>query len=400
MSVIIGSARHDERNSYTNGAKGDSLQTSTPDYKGEVSMQNFYVHKKGWNVLRPKDSSVAHKIAENMKTACNNKNLGYSQSDRYGVIKNGIKTAIPSNCDCSSLVRACVKEASGKDPGDFTTANAIQKLSATGLFEAPFPYSYDTPLHEGDILCTKTKGHIVIVTESSNSRPVTKPLKQMKISKKGLELIKSFESCQLTAYKAVPTEKYYTIGWGHNGADVKAGMVISSAQADAYLAVDIARFEKAVNDTGLNLNQNQFDALISFAYNCGAGNLKKLCEDRTLPQIADKLLAYNKAGGKVLAGLTRRRQAERNLFLSGGANTVLQDNPNRNPYPEPTKNVRLNTRGNDARWVQVALGRKGYKLVVDGICGEKTIAALKDFQSKNNLVVDGICGEKTRKMLI
>lgn len=75
------------------------------------------------------------------------------------------------------------------------------------------------------------------------------------------------------------------------------------------------------------------------------------------------------------------------------------DDPNRNPYTEPTKNVKLNTRGNDARWVQVALGRKGYKLVVDGICGEKTIAALKDFQSKNNLVVDGICGEKTRAAL-
>lgn len=70
-----------------------------------------------------------------------------------------------------------------------------------------------------------------------------------------------------------------------------------------------------------------------------------------------------------------------------------------NPYKEPTKNVKLNTRGNDARWVQVALGRKGYKLVVDGICGEKTIAALKDFQSKNNLVVDGICGKKTREKL-
>ena len=75
------------------------------------------------------------------------------------------------------------------------------------------------------------------------------------------------------------------------------------------------------------------------------------------------------------------------------------DDPDRNPYNEPTKNVKLNTRGNDARWVQVALGRKGYKLVVDGICGEKTIAALKDFQSKNNLVVDGICGEKTRAAL-
>lgn len=315
MGITIGSARHDEKNGYTGGAKGDGLQTSVPDYKGEVSMQSFYVHKKGWNVLRPKDPDIAKRIADNMKAACNNKNLGYSQSDRYGVIKNGIKTTIPSNCDCSSLVRACVKEAAGKDPGDFTTANAINKLSAMGLFEPAFPYNYSSVLYSGDILCTKSKGHIVIVTESSNSRPAAKPLKQMKISKKGLELIKSFESCQLTAYKAVPTEKYYTIGWGHNGPDVKPGMVISNAQADAYLAVDIARFEKAVNDTGLQLNQNQFDSLTSFVYNCGVKNLKNLINNRTLPQIADAMLLYNKSGGKVLNGLVRRRNAERALFL-------------------------------------------------------------------------------------
>lgn len=191
MSVIIGSARRDEKSGYSGGVKGDSVQTSSPDYKGEVSMQNFYVHKKGWNVLRPKDPNIAHKIAENMKSACNNKNLGYSQSDRYGVIKNGIKTTIPSNCDCSSLVRACVKEASGKDPGDFTTANAIQKLSTTGLFEAPFPYSYDTPLHEGDILCTKTKGHIVIVTDGGNPKtgnfdnPYAEPKETIKFGSRG-----------------------------------------------------------------------------------------------------------------------------------------------------------------------------------------------------------------------
>lgn len=315
MGIIIGSARHDEKNGYTGGAKGDGLQTSTPDHKGEVSMQNFYVHKKGWNVLRPKDPDNAKRIADNMKAACNNKNLGYSQSDRYGVIKDGVKTVKPSNCDCSSLVRECVKEASGKDPGDFTTANAIVKLSATGLFEAPFSYVYDTPLQAGDILCTKTKGHIVIVVESSYSRPTAKPAEQMKISKKGIELIKSFESCRLTAYKAAPTEKYYTIGWGHNGADVKPGMVISNAQADAYLAVDIARFEKAVNDTGLQLNQNQFDSLTSFAYNCGTKNLKNLINNRTLQQIADAMLLYNKSGGKVLNGLVRRRNAERALFL-------------------------------------------------------------------------------------
>lgn len=314
MGVTIGSARHDEKNGYTGGAKGDSLQISSQDYKGEVSMQSFYVHKKGWIIIRPISRALALKIAERMKAACNNKFVGYSQNDRYAIIRDGIDSKVPTNCDCSSLMRKCVKEASGVDPGDFTTANAVQKLMATGLFEI-IPYNNGTPLYEGDILCTKTKGHIVAVTDSDTPRPAAKPSGEMKISKKGLDLIKSFETCQLTAYKAVPSEKYYTIGWGHNGADVKAGMVISSAQAEAYLAVDIARFEKAVNDTGLQLNQNQFDSLTSFVYNCGIKNLKNLINNRTLPQIADAMLLYNKSGGKVLNGLVRRRNAERALFL-------------------------------------------------------------------------------------
>lgn len=72
-----------------------------------------------------------------------------------------------------------------------------------------------------------------------------------------------------------------------------------------------------------------------------------------------------------------------------------------NPYPEPTKNVKLNTKGNDARWLQFALNEKGgYKLIVDGIAGPLTIGALKDFQEHHGLVVDGICGVKTRAALI
>jgi len=72
---------------------------------------------------------------------------------------------------------------------------------------------------------------------------------------------------------------------------------------------------------------------------------------------------------------------------------------NRNPYPEPTKNVRLNSRGNDARWVQYALNKKGAHLIVDGIFGVKSVDALKSFQFSHGLVADGICGEKTREKL-
>jgi len=139
----------------------------------------------------------------------------------------------------------------------------------------------------------------------------------MKTSQNGIELIKKFEGCRLDAYKAVPTEKYYTIGYGHYGEDVKKGMVITHAQAEAYLRKDIEKFEKAVNALTFNLNQNQFDALVSFTYNCGAGNLKRLVSNRTLADIPDAILLYNKSGGKVLKGLVRRRKAERELFLKG-----------------------------------------------------------------------------------
>ena len=138
----------------------------------------------------------------------------------------------------------------------------------------------------------------------------------MKISDNGLTLIKSFESCKLKAYKCVSTEKYYTIGWGHYGADVKADMVITQEHADSMLVSDIKKFEKYVNATGLELNQNQFDALVSFTYNCGSGCLKQLTKGRTLKQIGEKIILYDKANGKPLAGLTRRRKAEQALYQS------------------------------------------------------------------------------------
>lgn len=137
----------------------------------------------------------------------------------------------------------------------------------------------------------------------------------MKTSQKGIDLIKQFEGCKLKAYKALPSEQYYTIGYGHYGADVVEGMTISQADADEFLRRDLGKFEKYVEKTDLQLDQNQFDALVSFTYNCGPGNLLKLVAGRTIPQIGTAILKYNKAGGKVLKGLTRRRQAEYNLFF-------------------------------------------------------------------------------------
>jgi len=135
----------------------------------------------------------------------------------------------------------------------------------------------------------------------------------MKISELGLNLIKQFEGCRLTAYK--DSVGVLTIGYGHTKG-VKAGQKITQAEADEYLKQDVVTAERAVNKYKYNYNQNQFDALVSFTFNCGSGNLKKITDNgnRTLAQISARILNYNKAGGKVLAGLTRRRAAEKALF--------------------------------------------------------------------------------------
>lgn len=139
-----------------------------------------------------------------------------------------------------------------------------------------------------------------------------------KLSQVGLDLIKSFEGCRLTAYNPTGKEQYLTIGWGHYGPDVYAGMTITQEQADQMLADDMGSYEDAVNALNIELNQNQFDALVSFCYNCGPGNLRGMCLGRTVAQIATQIPLYNKGGGVVLPGLVRRRAAELELFQKPG----------------------------------------------------------------------------------
>jgi len=143
------------------------------------------------------------------------------------------------------------------------------------------------------------------------------------IGEKGLELIKQFEGLKLETYicpAGVPT-----IGYGTTKIDGKKltiGMQITKEQAEGYLRNDVKVFENHVQRlVKVPLTQNMFDALVSFTYNLGAGNLgrstllKKL-NDRDYGGAAEELLRWNKAGGKVLNGLVRRREAEKALFLS------------------------------------------------------------------------------------
>lgn len=138
----------------------------------------------------------------------------------------------------------------------------------------------------------------------------------MKTSQRGIDLIKQFEGLRLTAYKC--PAGVYTIGYGHTRG-VKRGMKITEEEASAYLTADLRNSEKAVEryDVIYHWNQNEYDALVSFTFNCGATNLRALLRNgrRNRSQIAATLPLYRKAGGKVLKGLERRRAAEKALFL-------------------------------------------------------------------------------------
>ena len=140
-----------------------------------------------------------------------------------------------------------------------------------------------------------------------------------KINQSGLELIKNFEGLRLTAYKAIPSEKYYTIGYGHYGITDK-NMSITSDQAEQMLKDDLKRYESIVenaeNKYGYLFNDNEFSALVSFAYNIGGVVQLTQNGKRSKAEIAEAMILYNKAGGQTLTGLKRRRAAERELFLT------------------------------------------------------------------------------------
>lgn len=140
------------------------------------------------------------------------------------------------------------------------------------------------------------------------------------ISQKGIDLIKEFEGFRAKAYLC--PARVWTIGYGHT-AGVKPGMTVTKAQAEAMLRADLKIFERLTAQAlgGNKTTQGQWDALVSFCYNAGPGNLAKSSMLRLHKAVqykaaADAFLKWTKGGGRVLPGLVRRRQAERRLYLS------------------------------------------------------------------------------------
>ena len=135
-----------------------------------------------------------------------------------------------------------------------------------------------------------------------------------KINKSGLNLIKKYEGCRLTSY--VCPAGVLTIGYGHTGKDVKPNQTITKKKAISLLKKDLARFERHVQSYNYiyEWTDNEFSALVSFAFNIGNIDQLTAYGTRTRSQIRSALLKYVKANGKTLAGLVKRRKAELKLF--------------------------------------------------------------------------------------
>ena len=142
----------------------------------------------------------------------------------------------------------------------------------------------------------------------------------MEISQKGIDLIKKFEGCRLTSYRC--PAGILTVGYGHTGSDVHAGMTISQNDADRLLKMDLIVHSNNVNKlVKVALNQNQFDALVSFEYNVGYGalansTLLRLLNAGDYKGAAGQFGRWVYAGGKILQGLVNRRKAETLLFIA------------------------------------------------------------------------------------
>lgn len=224
-TVYVGSARIDERGKAYGGEAGDQKSGA------EVSTQKWYKHSKGWRVLRCKVPEMRQYIADAMKAACDNNQIGYDQYQRltlYEDVKafnfDPSKTTKAVETDCSALVRVCVlyalrKTGRNNNIGNFVTSNQVSVLLATGLFDEIEGTKYTNQadyLMAGDIPVTRTKGHTVIVLNSGDKAgddaPETPITLGSRILKNGMEGddVKEFQSMLL--------QLDYDLGkWGADG---------------------------------------------------------------------------------------------------------------------------------------------------------------------------------------
>lgn len=231
--IIVGSARSDERGKISGGKAGD--QTGR-----ELSTQNYYKHSKGWNVYRPKEDTVANKMCQAMKDACASAHIGYDQTQRDTLIEElkkngksikGLKKNVET--DCSALIRACAYVA-GIELPDFNTASLKNVLLKSGHFTdvtKKVNLTTGSGLLDGDILCTKTKGHTVMVTSGGSRKfvataPIVKPPKPKAAAVSKTTTSKPAKAKTTVAVKYSKTVEEYQIAYNKDLGKTKGNLKV------------------------------------------------------------------------------------------------------------------------------------------------------------------------------
>lgn len=411
MNIVIGSARIDENGKIQGGAKGD--QTGK-----EVATQAFYVHSKGWFVLRPKSADIAKNIAKGMLIACNNEKIGYNQNERLGVIKLGINTNEPTNCDCGTLIRACIIYASGKDPGNFTTFNECDVLEKTGLFEKHFAYDSNTLLYEGDVLVTKTKGHTVAVVEG-NKRDNQANVNTVKTNKNQAEFLAHIVPIVQRQVLLHENKLYASVtiaqaalesGWGTSqkmvaanalfGFKVGSGKRYGKAWHGAAYKTGTTEYYDGKTATKITDYFRQYDTVEDSV--CDYMDL--LCNNPRYKSAVSAGSPRQSIEGIVSGGYaTGPNYVDHVIDIITKYNLLKYDKETQSvvcPYAETSATLYRGLRGEKVKYLQWLLHHK-FKMVleIDGSFGPTTESKVKAFQKDHNLEVDGIVGPKTWKEL-
>lgn len=251
-TIYFGSARSDENYRASGGRLGDQRQTSsTWDGSGEVSLQPAYDHSKKWYLYRWKDPALANRAAAECVKGCNNPMFGYNQDCHqdltYYVIEHNVKSLadikVKCDTDCSDFVPAIVQVVAGVNlhkvaDGNFYTGNAPEILAKSGLFtKIPIESVKTTELFDGDILTTRTKGHIVMVAKGNPRKEpaAPAPVKKEEAKKVTIDL---YVLCEGMTGKEVKTAQIllnalgYSCGTADGVFGPKTAKAVAAAQAD------------------------------------------------------------------------------------------------------------------------------------------------------------------------
>jgi GH25 family lysozyme M1 (1,4-beta-N-acetylmuramidase) len=434
MTYKLGHASKTETNGIVNGQSGD--QTGV-----EVTIRSYYMHSKGWYLIRPKSAEHANKIAEAMIRACNNDNIGYDQNGRLGVITYGTNSSVKTECDCSSLVRQCVIEGTGKDPGNFTTGNQKTMLLATGLFENAISVTSYTVMYTGDILVTKTKGHTAIIVEGNTRSSSQNTEKGDNKMLKGIDTSKwqngqvNFNAAKEAGYEFV----FLRIGYNKSkdaffesdyakakAAGMKVGVYfyatsLSEAEAindanrvlgwlsgktlDFPIAYDLEEASMK-SSSRKDLNSKQFNAFADTVRAKGFIPMlytgesmfnnyfnKNMITDQLwiakygvnqglnngAPNVG-KTVAIHQYTSAAIPSDFYSAKLDRNQMMISYEELMKKNNTSTNTTVKPTVPATSYTKKQCVKDIQTLLGG----LVVDGLCGAKTLAKLPLISKKHN----------------